>query len=210
MREPSTLWIREIFWSAQGEGLKTGVPSIFIRFSGCQLRCPYCDTKDSWDRGEYRSREDIISAVWDIEKKYPSSQVVITGGEPLEQDLQKLVQDLKKADRYVALETNGLHYQDLPLDWWTVSPKDKGDFFIARELVPKINEVKLVVNRNLTLEVVRDIRSRAGKAAIFLQPQAGSGNASYEDTFNFYQRCIKEEIPGIRLGWQLHKVYGIN
>ncbi len=55
--------INEIFWSAQGEGLRSGVPSVFVRLAGCTLGCPYCDTRRAWERGRERTVEDVVAAV---------------------------------------------------------------------------------------------------------------------------------------------------
>ena len=68
--------INEIFYSLQGEGNFTGIPAVFIRFSGCNMRCSFCDTKH--ESFKEMTEEEIISTV----NKYPSSHVVITGGEP--------------------------------------------------------------------------------------------------------------------------------
>ena len=208
MPEPYTLTINDIFWSIQGEGQKTGVPTIFLRLSGCSLRCSYCDTRESWDEGISMNLTEILAEVRSLEKEYPVSQIVITGGEPFEQDIGRLTQVLKKDKRYLAVETSGLYYRDLPLDWWTVSPKDKKDYFISTDLVPRISEVKLIVNENLTLDVVKRIRRLAQDFIIFLQPEYGSKN-SYENAFLFYKKCIGKGIRNIRLGLQMHKIFQI-
>ena len=71
MPEPSILKINEIFWSFQGEGVKIGFPSIFIRLAGCQLRCPYCDTKESWEDENAQSMkvEGILAKVENYKKR---------------------------------------------------------------------------------------------------------------------------------------------
>ncbi len=209
MQVPSIPKIKEIFWSFQGEGLRAGVPSIFLRLAGCRVQCPYCDTRGAWDPGAGKAMpvENILVEVDRLARQYPSSQVVITGGEPLEQDISDLTTALKKKKYFLSIETNGLHFQDLPLDWWTVSPKDVTDYFIHENLVEKIAEIKLLVNKNLTLEVIRRIRGRVS-APIFLQPD-GTGKNRYRETFVWFRRCQEEGITGIRAGVQLHKVYHV-
>ena len=68
--------INEIFYSIQGEGYFTGTPAVFVRFSGCNLRCPFCDTEHK--EGKMLSDDDIIAEI----NRYPALHVVLTGGEP--------------------------------------------------------------------------------------------------------------------------------
>jgi organic radical activating enzyme len=129
--------INEIFYSVQGEGYWAGTPAVFVRFSGCNLRCPFCDTKH--EGGRWMVEQDIIAEV----KKYPASLVVLTGGEPTLFVTKELVDELHCIDKYVAIETNGTHLAPDNVDWVTVSPKD--EFCKNAELVPqKINELKVV------------------------------------------------------------------
>ena len=84
---PPMAKINEIFWSAQGEGLNLGISSIFIRMAGCSLRCPYCDTRGAWLAGSEMSAAGIAAAVDELQAATPGARLVISGGEPLEQDL---------------------------------------------------------------------------------------------------------------------------
>ncbi|MGI6595449.1 MAG: 7-carboxy-7-deazaguanine synthase QueE [Elusimicrobia bacterium] len=111
--------ISEIFYSLQGEGLRQGIPAIFIRLSGCNLGCGFCDTKNAWEKGRRKGLERIMKEI----ARYPSSQVCITGGEPFLQDLSPLVKALQKKKYRVAVETNGTIWQEILPDWITVSPK---------------------------------------------------------------------------------------
>lgn len=99
-----TLRITEIFYSLQGEGKTTGLPTTFIRLTGCPLRCGYCDTEYAFHGGETRRIEDILQEVDKLSAHY----VNVTGGEPL---AQKRVHDLMKklcdAGYHVSLETSG-------------------------------------------------------------------------------------------------------
>jgi organic radical activating enzyme len=211
MPEPSILKINEIFWSFQGEGLRFGVPSVFLRLAGCSFHCPYCDTKTSWDNknGSSLSIEEILSKIEKHMKKYPQSQVVITGGEPLEQDLSEITATLKKKNHFLSIETNGVYFQDLPIDWWTVSPKDVSDYDIHKDLLKKINEVKLIVNKNLTIDVIKRIRSLLPHLIpIFLQPETND-KQRYENTFSLFCQCQEEKLENVRAGIQLHKIYSV-
>jgi 7-carboxy-7-deazaguanine synthase len=208
----SILKISEIFWSFQGEGLRVGYPSIFLRLAGCALQCPYCDSKDSWKTGPgtclSMSAREILPEIDGYARRYPQSQVVITGGEPLEQDLSQITAELKKKNYFLSIETNGLHCRELPIDWWTVSPKDVTGYFIHENLLKKTTEIKLIVNKNLTVSVIKRIREKVEKVPIFLQPDGYDKNR-YANTFLLFRRCREEGIENIRAGIQLHKIYEV-
>jgi len=119
----------EIFRSIQGEGYHTGTAAVFVRFAGCNLRCPFCDSKYTWKEnvgfGEV-SPEKLVNIVKDVSGEVRF--VVLTGGEPTIQStsaLSDLVFRLKAESYYVAMETNGTKLIDrslIPVDWLTVSP----------------------------------------------------------------------------------------
>jgi 7-carboxy-7-deazaguanine synthase len=208
MPAPATLRIREIFWSAQGEGLRAGISSIFIRLAGCSLRCPYCDTKDAWADPPPSPVDEIVMVVNQIRRTYPYSQVVITGGEPLEQDLAPLVESLAAAKYTLAIETNGLHFQNLKIGWWTVAPKDISGYLIHPELIRRISELKLIVNENLTPEVIKRLKMLPAAIPIILQPQAFDPDR-FRRAFKLYETCQKMGLANIRLGIQMHTAYDI-
>lgn len=112
--------INEIFHSLQGEGFHTGTPSVFIRFSGCNLHCVFCDT-DHLD-GKMMSAQEIADAV----NQYPNAPlVVLTGGEPSLFIDDVFVSALKQqTNKCIAIETNGTHPLPSGLDWVTLSPKN--------------------------------------------------------------------------------------
>ncbi|MCP5102925.1 MAG: 7-carboxy-7-deazaguanine synthase QueE [bacterium] len=208
MPELSILKINEIFWSFQGEGLRAGFPSIFLRLAGCHLRCDYCDTKDAWKSGRWMPLSEILEELDKQKKRYPASQVVLTGGEPMEQDLVEIVEALKQKEFFVAIETNGVEFTDLPIDWWTVSPKDVAGYAIHQQLERRIDEIKLIVNENLNIEVIKGIREIGDHFPIFLQPNS-MDNYRFEATFDLFERCQKEGIKDVRPGIQLHKIYSV-
>ena len=110
--------INEIFYSLQGEGYHTGIPAVFVRFSGCNLRCPFCDTQH--EEGTLMSDEDIVMEV----AKYSTQIVILTGGEPGLWIDEKLVDALHHEGKYVCIETNGTCLLPENIDWVTCSPKD--------------------------------------------------------------------------------------
>ena len=96
--------INEIFFSIQGEGKWIGKPNIFIRVTGCNLRCNYCDTTYAYENGNEMNVPEIITAI----DKYPCKSVCITGGEPLLQnEIQDLIKQLIKVGYTLIIETNG-------------------------------------------------------------------------------------------------------
>lgn len=98
------LRITEIFYSLQGETRTVGVPTVFIRLTGCPLRCQYCDTSYAFQGGNWMSVDEIMSEI----KKYHPTHVTVTGGEPLAQnDCLQLLSQLCDAQYEVSLETSG-------------------------------------------------------------------------------------------------------
>jgi 7-carboxy-7-deazaguanine synthase len=114
--------ICELYSSIQGEGILTGRPSIFVRTSGCNLRCTFCDTPfASWNpEGELQSVEAIVEQVLAEQPVH----VVITGGEPMIcHELPELCQLLRENGRHITIETAGTVHQSLACDLMSISPK---------------------------------------------------------------------------------------
>ena len=114
--------ISEIFYSIQGEGRLVGVPSVFIRTSGCNLRCAWCDTPyTSWrPEGGSRSVAKIIGEV----EKYPCRHAVVTGGEPLlASDIEALTAELKRIGKHITIETAATIFKPIACDLVSLSPK---------------------------------------------------------------------------------------
>jgi 7-carboxy-7-deazaguanine synthase len=96
--------INEIFYSIQGESSYAGLPTVFVRTSGCHLRCTYCDTKYAYHEGEKMSQEQILAVV----KSHGAKYVCLTGGEPLlQKEVYPLMQELCDLGYRVSLETSG-------------------------------------------------------------------------------------------------------
>lgn len=129
--------VNEIFYSLQGEGFHTGTPAVFVRMSGCNMACDFCDT-DHTD-GREMTDDEIVAEVC----RHPARHVVVTGGEPLLQLTPALVGQLHAEGRTVQIETNGT----LPLrdglerlvDWVTCSPK-----YGHIPTIQRIDELKIV------------------------------------------------------------------
>lgn len=114
--------ITEIFQTIQGEGILQGVPSIFIRFAECNLRCRWCDTTKEGIKKELLSWEEIDKQI----SQYTAKHIVITGGEPmLYEDIKYLIGMLKNKGYHITVETNGTIYRKTLCDLVSISPKLK-------------------------------------------------------------------------------------
>ena len=137
--------IAEIFYSLQGEGTDIGLPTIFIRTSGCNLRCEWCDTKYAWEGGDEYTIREIKSKI----SSYPGKRVCITGGEPLVQDgLLDLVEELVKSYE-ISIETNG------SLD---IEPISNMDIHISMDYkTPSSGMDKEMKDKNIDLLRTKDV-----------------------------------------------------
>lgn len=128
--------VNEIFYSLQGEGFWTGTPAVFVRFSGCNLACEFCDTDHSGHVD--MTEEEILRQIL----RYPARRVVFTGGEPLLQLNERLLRLMSDNGIKVHVETNGTVAVDPAvgslIDWVTVSPKK------SEVALSKIDELKVV------------------------------------------------------------------
>ena len=121
--------VNEIFYSLQGEGRNTGRAAVFVRFAGCNLRCPFCDTE--FDTYREMTAEEILAEVDECRKDvspcdaYSKPLLVLTGGEPTLQVDEAFVELLHQHGYEVAMESNGILPAPKNLDWLTVSPKER-------------------------------------------------------------------------------------
>jgi 7-carboxy-7-deazaguanine synthase len=159
--------IAEIFYSIQGEGTKSGDAAVFVRFAGCNLSCPWCDT-DHREQMDL-SPNEIITAI----SEYPEeAMVVLTGGEPFhqpEEPMLVLLNGLEERGRFIAVETNGTIYNPKlvsKVDWITVSPKPKEYSFAIPE--DDICELKYVVTPELKIGMLPAASEYTRR--IYLQP----------------------------------------
>lgn len=190
-----TYKINEIFYSIQGEGANAGVPAVFVRFSGCNRRCPFCDTDH--ESGVEMTAQQIRQAVEKADNGQ-NTMVVLTGGEPtLQLSDEENLFPYTSSRRFIAIETNGTGAVPSWIDWVTVSPKDD----IPLDKLPRFNEVKLLFDKT-RLDYFQ-LFNRDGITA-FIQPIERSGKMNIQETVNF----IKQN-PCFRLSVQIHKLIGI-
>ena len=175
----------EIFYSLQGEGYHTGTPAIFVRFSGCNLKCDYSDTKH--EEGKMMTDDEIIAEV----KKYPAVIVFFLSGVPSLWIDDELIDRLHQAGKYVTLETIGTRPLPAAIDWVTCSPKQG-----AKLAIDRMDEVK-VVYEGQDISIFELLPAEH----FFLQPCSCSNTASTVD-------CVMRH-PKWRLSLQTHKLIDI-
>lgn len=124
--------ISEIFYSIQGEGMLAGVPSVFIRTSGCNLRCVWCDTPyTSWAP---EGRDFSLDEIHQQAAQFSCSHVVVTGGEPMiAPEIVPLTARLRESGAHITIETAGTVYAPVACDLMSISPKLKNSIPVARE-----------------------------------------------------------------------------
>lgn len=146
--------VNEIFCSLQGEGVFTGTAAIFIRFSGCNRACSFCDT--DFKSFTEMSMTDIVKEI----ARYAPKHVVLTGGEPAMQIDAEKVRMLKDAGYFVQIETNGSLPVPKNIDWVTCSPKE------GPWLIDHVDELKIVYQG----QDVEEIASHFNPKVKCLQP----------------------------------------
>ncbi len=190
----------ETFHSVQGEGYWTGVSAFFIRLGGCDVHCPWCDTKHSWNSNSHpqRSISELVTAT----KQASPAIVVITGGEPLMHDLFPLTTALHNAGMQIHLETSGAHPFSGDFDWVTFSPKQFKPPHSS--IYSQTNELKVVVKNEYDLRWAEQqsmlIPETAGR---YLQPEWNSP-ASRDLIFKYVL-----QHPRWRISLQTHKLLQI-
>ena len=189
--------VNEIFHSIQGEGFHSGRPADFIRFQGCHVGCTFCDTKHSWDKagGTEQSIEQIIDQL-------KTSFVILTGGEPLEQNLNELFNALKHAGKEVALETSGTRVISQTYDWLTLSPKNFVKTSLP-EFLKFADELKFIYTDKSSEDFIfKCIQDAEYKPLVYIQPN-GLSKKSTREAVEFVKRY------NFRLSLQTHKFIGI-
>lgn len=207
--------INEIFYSLQGEGHHEGYPSVFIRFSGCNLSCPFCDTKH--DKGIFMDDDAIIHAV----KLYKADWIVLTGGEPALSIDADFIHLLRRATgKKIAIETNGTVPLPDGIDWITCSPKtgicrpgglkpgeepSNPDF--ANVVISYANEIK-VVDVGQDLDPYFSLKCKGEDTIMYLQPCYVPDEEEFaKNRLRTVRRVLAD--PRWTLSVQLHRFLGI-
>jgi 7-carboxy-7-deazaguanine synthase len=212
--------VNEVFLSFQGEGSHTGRVCTFVRFSGCNLKCPWCDT-----RHEEGSQMTPVELVGVINKESQSSPVVLTGGEPMIQPVEELVDlvlHLAAQGREIWVETNGVvppPQELLDRCWFTVSPKNVAPFENGILTTRFTGEIKMLVSTQdvagsaaIFSKIIRGMKETIADCPIFLQPIYVEGDTEATCTnVQLVMLLAKTLFPfkgklGVSL--QIHKYFG--
>jgi len=203
--------VNDIFYSLQGEGRNTGRAAVFIRFAGCNLRCPFCDTE--FDSYREMTGEDIIAAIAALaplpgEGNGGGPLVVLTGGEPTLQADEAFVDLLHQHGYEVAMESNGTRPAPMNLDWLTVSPKVNEKLEVRNEKWRQPDEVKIVFDENTDPAAVISHFSFLMPHLLFLQP-CDTGDPVRNRRIT--QACVEyvKQHPQWHLSLQTHKLIDI-
>ena len=199
--------INEIFYSIQGEGKWMGLPNIFIRTTGCNLRCSFCDTTYAYETGEEMSIEEIINRI----RKHPCNYVCITGGEPLLQEaIVQLIDVLLEKKYVICLETNGsigierlagkkslLISLDIKCPSSAMHEKMK---FNNVSLLTCNDQLKFIIQNREDYEYAKKIiKKYKPQYAIFFQPVWGINLKELSS-------WVLNDGLDVRIGLQLHKI----
>lgn len=187
--------VNEIFYSVQAEGANAGRPAVFVRFAGCNLKCPFCDT----DHEPYTemTKDELEAEVASISPM--SAIVVITGGEPT---IQLSVEEPLFRGRFVAMETNGILPSPYWVDWKTFSPKTK----LPTSRLLEASELKFLYGQfnDAYLLEIEDWARQNGKPC-YIQPTADE-NGKFDATPAIE---FAKSHPYWRLSIQFHKLINI-
>lgn len=216
--------INEIFDTIQGEAAFTGTPSTFVRLQGCDVGCPWCDTKHTWplDPRNDRPIDEVLAKTKDsptftmasseslahyLFAKHKLGHIVITGGEPCNYDLTELTSRLREK-RSVQIETSGTREVLVHENTWvTVSPKIDmpGGFKVLDSALERSSEIKMPVGKQADIDLLHTILARTPKKftrTIWLQPLSQSEKAT--------ALCVRAASEhGWRISIQTHKYLGV-
>lgn len=187
----------EMFESLQGEGRNTGRPCVFVRFAGCNLACPWCDT-DVRERFSM-TLDELLAEI----ASYKAKTVVLTGGEPtLIEGAPELIAALKAAGYFIAVETNAT--VDAPwlqfVDYVACSPKAE---FPDKIELKKANEVRVVASDDRAVEFCRRVKEIIEADDYYVSPCDHDGEIDFATA-----KSVLSKLDGWSLSVQLHKILG--
>jgi len=185
--------VNEIFYSLQGEGGRVGEPSIFIRLSGCNLACSFCDT--DFEKGIDMSLDEILRQI----EQYPAKWIIWTGGEPTLQLTDEHLLFFKEKEYKQAIETNGTRPVPSLIDYITCSPKS--NYAKVKQNFAYVNEIRIPMKAGDKLPGI-ELLPKAGK--YFISP-IFDGDRINTENINYCVELIKNN-PQWTLSLQIHKL----
>ena len=227
--------INEVFYTLQGEGAHSGIPAVFVRFSGCNLRCPWCDTE--FTSFTPMTADEIVSialSLYEADTQGRRRMMVLTGGEPSLQVDDALITALHAAGFYICIETNGTRPLPAGIDWITCSPKrayyphslkdsEKSSFPLREDrgeacqlALKRVNEVKVVFTGDYDPNIWRE---HLEAEHWLLQPLRYTGEWLLQSNVDEWEDDRNDNLadtvqyilahPFWRLSVQLHKIVGL-
>ena len=187
----------EIFESLQGEGRNMGRPCVFVRFAGCNLACPWCDTDVSCRFSA--TLDELLKEI----SGFRAKSVVLTGGEPTLVDaMPELVAALKERGYWIAVETNGTNDAEWLqfVDYVACSPKSEFPESVA---LTRADEVRVVASSEDIVGFCRDIRGRIAATDYYVSPCERGGEIDFATA-----KSVLSQLDGWSLSVQLHKILG--
>lgn len=189
--------INEIFYSLQGEGRNAGRAAVFVRFSGCNLRCPFCDTKHQ--DGKMMSDKEIIEEI----KQYSTNLVILTGGEPTLFIDDELLDKIHAIGKEIAIETNGTRKVSDKIDFITLSPKFEYTENAALQQM-ECDELKVIFTSQNDMLRYRNIKAKYK----YLQPCDTDNEEQNQKNIDLAIQYVKEN-PEWNLSLQIQKIIKI-
>jgi 7-carboxy-7-deazaguanine synthase len=206
------LEVKSLFPTLQGEGPFAGYPSVFVRLGGCNLACHFCDTE--FEAFATLALNEVLEEIKRLSMENGQrlrTLVVITGGEPLRQNIVPLCQALLAEGFKVQIETNGTLWRPLPKEVDIVcSPKNMGNgyFPVRDDLLPRVNAFKFIISKHDSrYDHVAEVGQGKVGTPVYVQPMD-----EYDEAKNCENRALALELAtrhGYRLSLQLHKLLGI-
>ena len=195
----------EIFESLQGEGRNMGRPCVFIRFAGCNLKCPWCDTEVA--KRFSASTQEILDEL----RQYRAKSVILTGGEPtIQEGMPELVAALKAKGYWIGVETNGTRDADWLafVDYVACSPKmEFADLYSngrgTASTLRTADEVRVVASDERVVAFCREIRRTIAATDYYVSPCDHDGKIDFATA-----KSVLSQLDGWSLSVQLHKLLG--
>lgn len=190
------LKINEIFKGIQGEGFNTGLEVVFVRLSGCNMKCSFCDTDH--DNGIEMTTNEIINKIELLECK----NLIFTGGEPTLQNINSLLLKLKERDYWLSVESNGTGRAETYelFDYVAISPKSNPEK-LHKGLVSEVR----VVNHNLNQQKLSKVKSCINAEKYYISPKEENGDFNLRESLELISKLKKEE-KSWKISLQLHKL----
>lgn len=189
--------VMEHFYTIQGEGAHSGKAAYFVRIGGCNVGCPWCDVKESWEADEHPLT--TVSQILEWIKDSPAVNVVITGGEPTMYDLDPLCEVLKQNGFNLWLETSGAYPISGKWDWVVLSPKRRQ--MPLEDNYSLVDELKQVVVRVPDFDLAISEASKVpSETKLFLQPEWSREEEILPALINFVKKN-----PNWQISLQTHK-----